>query len=486
MRADGPVCAEPVPPDVVRDLSGSERSCMTTEGLRDTPPSGRKKGRITIVGEFARGAPSWTYEGLDRYDAIEHAENWLRSEARSKYRTGSKKLEALHAIMRDSPIDQLKTLWTALTACPVPMKPLVDEEGLDDFFWPMHVLLSAFSEQAYEHVLRVLLADPRVKAAVDKPNPQGWTALSWCVVRARPAPDVVRVLCAHGANPNQTIPLFKDRIHYAGRTLLEHALSAFQRNAELWDLVRVLLAYGAQLDVPDIEAIPLGAVTGHIPWITQGLQAGMDVNAPAPKVYQREARPLEAAVVSGNLAAIRALLAAGASVDAYDSLLVEAIAPRFFRSFRVSGALSGREIIAVVDVLLEHNANVRARHRDTDVFDALAFSEGLSDDEALELAQRLTSAGALPSPSALRRGIEWHADLGLIKALLAVGCDPYAVDDRTIPPQSAMDKVMAHLHGSDGAQYAEIKALFDQHILEAVVGGAPSKPAYKRARKGGL
>jgi hypothetical protein len=468
---------------------------MPTEGLHDTPPNGRKRGRISIVGPFAAGAPSWSYKDSSDYsrnDAIEEAEGWLFQKSRARHKTCPDSLERLHVLLNDLDLEEKQPIRAALKACEDPTALFFNKDGYDDAGWPGTALHSAIMDRGdaiAAKLLEVLLSDPRVQAAVDKPDAHGWTTLAWCVTRSDSHPESVRVLLAHAADPNQVVPLFRDHPELAGRSVIAEALRRAAISRRGWLIyARILLAAGANPPtVPDHRAIALGAGTGYMPWIEQGIGAGVDVNATAPAVFGEAITPLVVAVSIGDLPMTRALLTAGARWRfSKFPILFEAIEQRWREKMgHAPDAVSPeRSVLDMVKLLIKHKVDADVVHEEKSAFDALAENLNLRNTPGLvlKLALLLKKAGANPTASTLRRAVDNSPNLEIVEALLAVGCDPNEVDHSAPEPISAANYVRKKLRKRitdqrDADRFAAVMALFDERDLKSVPGPDKSKAA---------
>lgn len=113
-------------------------------------------------------------------------------------------------------------------------------------------------------------------------------------------------------------PLFREAVAAIGR-LLDHgarltlpAAVGVRRSADVARLAPVADAEERQV------ALACAALCGDPEALSRLIDAGVDVNAYCPVGYHANTTPLHQAVSSGSLDAVKALVAAGASLDAKD------------------------------------------------------------------------------------------------------------------------------------------------------------------------
>lgn len=140
-----------------------------------------------------------------------------------------------------------------------------------------------------------------------------WTALHFAVADSRA--DMVALLLAHGADPNARDNHSATPLHMTARRATMRGAAQVAARVRM---VRLLLAAGARLDARDeVGATPLhwAAQWGDVPIARALLAAGADVNAVATGGGWT---PLLGAASEGRLEMVKLLLAHGANPDARD------------------------------------------------------------------------------------------------------------------------------------------------------------------------
>ena len=234
---------------------------------------------------------------------------------------------------------------------------------------------------------------------------------------------LVRSLLDTGVDPEAP---FNDTL----KTPLEWAIIECAWCDGIFDLIRLLFKYGARVNSPSANgrSSPLvyAASQGHLGLVQLLLAAGADVNVPASEVCQMWAitlTALEAAatgpkyVNNGNPGATeddrlkisQVLLSAGAEVNA--------TATGTLGETALQGAVR-RGDIALVQMLLSHGANVNAPARTTcrTALQAAAVAGNL------ELVNLLLAWGAMDVLAAMECA-SWWRNLRVVQALLLFGAD---------------------------------------------------------------
>ena len=208
--------------------------------------------------------------------------------------------------------------------------------------------------------VRLLLARGANVNAAERDRRQ--TALMWAVARRRPA--VVRVLLQHGADvhartqtrsltvmldqgPRRTVKTAMQdahRVEAGGSTALLFAAQAGDAES-----ATLLLSAGANVDEVAADgrsALVLATFAGHPDVARVLIDAGADVNA-AGAGYSA----LHAAVLRGDAATTRALLAKGADVDS--QLVKGSPVRRFGSQWALSSSMKGATPLALAATYLE-------------------------------------------------------------------------------------------------------------------------------------
>jgi ankyrin repeat protein len=314
-------------------------------------------------------------------------------------------------------------------------------------------------------------ADPNV------PGPGGETPLLAVLADGDRAPgdalERVRLLLAGGADPNAGYRHLKgtlcDDTHPRGTTPLmlaaasgwlpvvealveagadvnaanrkrQTALTLAARNGHAAVVERLRRAGAAgPVDADRFRAAALvkAAEQGDVGRLRELLGAGVPATAADPA--DREFTALHRAVYAGHAEAVRVLLAAGADVNATPDRPV------------IVAASAGP--VEIVRALLAAGADVHAGHGDDTALVTAARHGGLEVVRALieagahtgptagrateaaadaghgEVVRLLLAAGVRPGPATLARAAG-HGDPGLVRDLLAAGCDPNAIPDQ--------------------------------------------------------
>jgi len=208
-------------------------------------------------------------------------------------------------------------------------------------------------------------------ANVDETNSDGITPLRLAAEKGHA--EVAQLLLEHGANVDRALPEYKS-------TPLHKA--AFNGHLEV---AKKLLAYNAKVNATDNTGwSPLhhAAYKGHVELVR------LLVEHDAKLKMKQEALTLAAKY--GHAEATRVLLKSGAQADAGEegSALHEA-ASYTYTTFPVWREKSDKDYAAVIDVLIEHGADVnKACHGNT------PLHEAASRHYKVEVAKRLVKHGA--------------------------------------------------------------------------------------------
>ncbi|MDX2292467.1 MULTISPECIES: ankyrin repeat domain-containing protein [Streptomyces] len=173
-------------------------------------------------------------------------------------------------------------------------------------------------------------------------------------------------------------------------------LAGAARNGDTAEVAR-LLAAGADADAPDAErrtALDRAVNAGHARVVELLLRAGADPGRPIG-AYGGDQTPLTAAVGWGHADVVRLLLAAGAPTGPQT---------RFGWVPLVHAATGTHgDPLALVDLLLEHGADLEERQRD---MTPLEWACGLPRPDVV---RRLLARGAVPTLEARDRAVHWGA-----------------------------------------------------------------------------
>ena len=193
---------------------------------------------------------------------------------------------------------------------------------------------------------------------------------------------------------------------------------AVNQNAELIEVVRLLLDKGARVNQPVVYRTPLmlAAARGHVETIKLLLAKGADVNA----IVKEDVTALAIAVRINNAAVVRLLVTGGADAKAQNLLTLAAGVPWSVDGYE---KLNPELTLEILQLLLDKGANAKSPDGGT----ALVVANSLEKVKLLLASganpNATGSGGSTPLIAATHRG-----DTQIVEALLSAGADVNAQD----------------------------------------------------------
>lgn len=241
-------------------------------------------------------------------------------------------------------------------------------------------------------------------------------------------PAFVKVLLDAGANPNAR----SEVLGFSGTLLHEAAES---RHAELAEVVKMLLAAGADLNQRENGDTPFdrAVYSGHLESTRALIAAGAD-----PKAPNEDGRtPLHQAARGGNTAAVRLLIDAGAAVDARTTRGVTPL----HEAARIWSRLAAGDYLGSVQILTAAGANPNVRDR-YEGSTPLHVAAGGAEWENAEIVHAQIASGGDPKTRDGSGNTPLHAAVRrnnqvTVAALLAGGADPSARNEAGATPLTA-------------------------------------------------